>query len=219
MTPRLPPLVILALLAMAATASAGQAATDTVRIYRCVDSQGRIALQDSPCRNGREQVLERIRPKDPAPVRSAASPAAQPATPEVLTRVVEVSAPPPLYRCITDSGQQYTSEDGQGNPRWVPGGVPVWVTAPGLHHSGLPSRQPPRRPWPPAHGAVLVASPGYWVRDTCQRMGRQQACRHLADERWQLISRYNSALQSERAVLQSDQQRVEERMGEQRCAR
>lgn len=203
-------------------AAAAQPAPETVRIYRCVASSGQIALQDKPCRSGSEQVIERQRPKDPPPPTVAAPAAPPPAPPQVITRVVQVSAPPALYACTTDSGQRYTSDDGEGNPRWV-AGLPVLVSAPGLPHHGRPQLRPPRpgagQPlWPPGPPAVLVGAAGYWLRDSCQRMPREQACTQLSAERWQLISRYNSALQSERTQLLADQRQAERRMGEQQCA-
>ena len=58
---------------------------------------------DSELRAKREKV--RIEPP-PAPV----------APPQVVV----VRTPQPMYECITPDGERYTSETGDGNPRWVP---------------------------------------------------------------------------------------------------
>lgn len=102
-----------------------------VTIYRCTDAQGRLTLRDTPCLKGeKQQIREMLRPTDPAPrpaakVASAAVPSAHAAPP----RVVVVHAPRPLYECVTNDGERYTSDSGEGNPRWVPLwtlGYPVW---------------------------------------------------------------------------------------------
>lgn len=119
-------LLAAALLAWMAGASAAE-----VTIYRCTDAQGRLTLRDTPCRKGeRQQTREMRRPTDPAPrpratVTPAPAPPAYPAPP----RVVVIQAPPPLYECMSVDGRRYTSDSGEGNPRWVPLwtlGYPVW---------------------------------------------------------------------------------------------
>ena len=91
-----------------------------VRIYRCTDAAGKQALRDTPCPKGQtQQTRDMLRPKD-APPRATPPlppPVAQPAPPPV---VVYRSPPQPLYECVTPDGDRYTSETGEGNPRWVP---------------------------------------------------------------------------------------------------
>ena len=96
-----------------------------VTIYRCTDDRGRlVALRDSPCLAGERQEAVRMqRPQDPPP--RPASPA--PASPAPATnplpheiRIVTVQPPQPVYECTTPEGQTYTSDSGEGNPRWVP---------------------------------------------------------------------------------------------------
>ena len=42
-------------------------AAEDVRVYRCVASNGAVALQDKPCSSGRQEVRDLQRPRDPAP--------------------------------------------------------------------------------------------------------------------------------------------------------
>ena len=199
------------------------AADAPVRIYRCVASNGQVAMQDHPCLQGRQEVSEWIRPRDPPPPPPAAPAAAAPATASPVQRVVVVS-PRPLFECHTPEGERYTADDGEGNPRWVAGPlVPVLVgTSP--RPPGPPRHRPPgaRPPHPrpgSGHGvaSVLVPAGGQWVRDTCQPLTTAQACQVLGAQRWELIGRYNSALSSEREQLVREQRRVEQRMREQPC--
>jgi hypothetical protein len=148
--------------------SAPLAAQDTgsVRIYRCVGSTGAVSLQDAPCRDGRQEVREMQRPRDPAPrvVRSdrdPATPAAAPAGREV--RYVHVQPPQPIYECIRDDGSRYTSDTSEGNPRWVSVWTSAWLPGrgPGGGHGG---GHPGPRPLPPimpmGSGSGSVASSG-----------------------------------------------------------
>jgi hypothetical protein len=133
-----------------------------VRVYRCVGSNGAVSLQDAPCRDGRQEVREMQRPRDPTPrtVRSDADPATPaPVAPAREVRHVYVQPPQPMYECIRDDGSRYTSESSEGNPRWVP----VWTSAyvpwrgPGGGHPG-----PGPRPLPPVApmGSGSVTSSG-----------------------------------------------------------
>jgi hypothetical protein len=222
-------------LAVTSPASAGvdPAAAANVRIYRCVGSNGQIALQDAPCQQGRQQVLDMTRPKDPParhPAVQVTPPAVTPAPASAPARVIVVHSQP-LFECTTPEGERYTADDGQGNPRWVEGPlVPVIIAAP-VHRPGPPPHRPPgSRPGyghgrghgpgaghaPPLIG-TYVASGGQWIRDTCQQLGRREACSVLGEQRWALIGRYNSALSSEREQLVREQRRVEQRMEQQPC--
>lgn len=234
--PLLTPALLASLLALngPAQSSAGNGAAANVRVYRCVGSNGQVALQDVPCRQGQQQVLELARPKDPPPAAAPTVQAPPPATP------VAAPAPPrvivvreePLFECITPEGGRYTADDGEGNPRWVPGPlvavhvgtlIAPWHALPATAASPASAGRQ-RRPASPSpahrpHASVLVPAGGQWVRDSCQRLTRQEACRVLDQQRWELIGRYNSALSSEREELVRQQRRVEERMERQPCNR
>lgn len=114
-TRHLPVLLLAACAGMAAPCAA-----DEVTVYRCVDAKGQVTLGDVPCAKGsQEQVRAMQRPKDGAPL-AVALPAEPPPAPVAPPQVVVVRTPQPMYECITPDGERYTSETGDGNPRWVP---------------------------------------------------------------------------------------------------
>ncbi|WP_236546113.1 DUF4124 domain-containing protein [Stenotrophomonas rhizophila] len=151
-------------------ASAPLAAQDAgnVRVYRCVGSNGAVSLQDAPCRNGRQEVRDMQRPRDPAPrvVRSDRDPTATPApaAPQREVRHVYVQPPQPLYECVRDDGSRYTSDSGEGNPRWVPIWTSVYLPYGGGHRppgGGRPPRPlPPIAPMGAGSGSGAVRSSG-----------------------------------------------------------
>lgn len=209
-------------------ARAADTAAANVRIYRCVGSDGAVALQNAPCTSGRQQVLDMQRPQDPPP-RSAAAHAATaaPALPAREIRIVSVQPPQPMYECIADDGSRYTSDTGDGNPRWVPAwgvGYPVRGGRPGRPGGG------PGRPVDPGSGsgnghgnghgprygggAVVVPYGNVLVRDECHALPAGEVCARLADRRWELIRRYNSALQSERTQLAQEQRGIDARLAQ-----
>ena len=218
---------------------------DPVTIYRCTGSDGRLALRNTPCKRGeQQQAIEMQRPKDPPP-RPAPDPAPAPpqlpAPAQVVTRVVLVERPDPVYECTTAEGDAYLSDNPAGNPRWVP----LWTL-------GYPARPPyayPRRPVdlparpaasddylgndlvfdgigrptpaPPADArrapelppAVgLAYTQGRWIRDSCERLPPAEVCQRLRDRHWELGRQYNSALQSERRQIDAEQRRISARV-------
>jgi hypothetical protein len=221
-----------ALPASAAAADPAPAATDNVRIYRCVGSNGAVSLQDAPCGAARQQqVLDMQRPKDPPPRPAAPAQSAPATTIEREVRVVTVQPPQPMYECVTAEGERYTSDSNEGNPRWVP----VWgygrlphpghgprppgpLPGPGPSSGAGPGHAPDpgggHRPHPP--GGAIVPIGSTLVRDTCHALPPQEVCARLKDRRWELIRRYNSALQSERQQLVREQRGIEARL-EQDC--
>lgn len=224
------------LVAVAVLVASGGVAAADVTIYRCTDARDRLTLRDTPCIKGeRQQTREMLRPSDPAP-RPVARPA--PAAPPA-PRVIVVHAARPLYECITDDGERYTSENAAGNPRWVPLpvlGYPVYRIMPGYSgqrhgYSGhleyrdgpirgrvdigrpaLPphdSRPHDPRPYPPPLGGGIVYPAGTWIRDVCHALPQQEVCDRLRDRRYELDRRYNSALQSERTRITTEQRGID----------
>ena len=114
---RLPCLLLLPLLA----ASGATAQESDITIYRCTDAAGHLTVQDSPCATDQlQQVRRMIQPTDPPPRAEPVEPAAlQPAPDPRPQPVVVLHAPRPMYECIRDDGSRYTSDDDDGNPRWV----------------------------------------------------------------------------------------------------
>ena len=192
-----------------------------VMIYRCISADGKLTLRDSPCAKGEtQQVRSMVRPKDAAAGIVRAKPAAPsaPAAPVREVRVVYRLPPRPMYECVTADGEAYTSDNGEGNPRWVPAwtlGYPVWSHRSGVGggHGNRPPRERPGEgyPRPPPSGVILPAG-GTWVRDECHALPQQEVCSRLSDRRYEIIRRYNSALQSERRQLELEQRGIDARI-------
>lgn len=231
-----PALLLTALLPLAAAAwaqskqtTSSDGAQGSVRIYRCVGNAGAVSLQNAPCENARQQqVLDMQRPRDPPPrptttlstdpARAAAAPAP---LPQREIRIITVQPPQPMYECVTSEGERYTSDDNEGNPRWVPlwaiGYVGGYGSGPrhghgGGHGGGGGGGPRPPRPEYPVGGSVVVPAGSTLVRDTCNALPPQEVCARLADRRWELIRRYNSALQSERRALETEQRGIDARL-------
>lgn len=177
----------------------------------------------------------------PRPAAKAA-PAAPPAPAAAPPRVIVVHAPRPLYECVTHDGERYTSDIAEGNPRWVPLpvlGYPVYQIARGYagqHYGyggrleygsgsvrgriefGQPRLGPPHRPphRPPTHplpiGGAIAYPAGTWIRDACHALPAQEVCDRLRDRRYELDRRYNSALQSERTQITTEQRGIDARL-------
>jgi hypothetical protein len=221
-------LVLVALLGTAASVDAADTAPN-VRIYRCVGSNGAVALQDAPCTKGQQQVIDMQRPQDPPPrmvsTDDVPAPAAAPQLPPREVRIVQTPAPQPMYECITEEGERYTSDTPDGNPRWVP----TWTYAyaggrprpPGPRPTNPGNGPPPgppdgghRPPPPPPRpgGTVIVPYGSVQIRDDCHALPQREVCARLNDRRWDIIRRYNSALQSEREQLAREQRGIDARM-------
>ena len=206
-----------------ALAGATAAAAEAVRVYRCTDAQGAVALQDAPCADDQaEQVRDLQRPVDaPAPPRpavpsaTAAAPLAPAPVQELVVRHVE---PQPLYECVREDGSRYESTSGRPERRWVP----LWTL-------GLDPRAPPTtfgavgrpRPSPtlsqprsslPAPAPDAYAA-GTWIEDRCYRLPAAEVCarrRARADALGRRI--FNTVRQSEREQLRLEQRGLEEQV-------
>lgn len=158
------------------------------------------------------------RPKDApavAAVIAKPSPSAV-ATPTREIQVIYRNPPRPLYECVTAEDKRYTSDNGEGNPRSVPLwtlGYPTWThrntgTGPRPGHPG----QGPGSPHPPAYGVVLGGAGYTLVRDECHALPQQEVCSRLSDRRYEIIRRYNSAMQSEQRKLELEQRGIDARI-------
>ena len=205
--------VCLLLFAGSARAQAKPAATVTV--YRCTDAAGKVSLQDAPCAKGQaQQAREMLRPVDAPPRAAAASPmaATPPAAPHPPT--VYLAPPRPRDQSVTPEGKRYTSDDGRGNPRWVP----LWTLGyPTVRprsvlgdNIGHPERvmRPPHRDinWPVATGG------GTWIRDDCVMLPPVEACVRLRDRRSTLRTRFFNAQEKERDVLREQERALNARL-------
>ena len=197
---------------------ASLARAEEVIIYRCVGPGGELALRDSPCMKGEtQQVRSMARPKDPAPgTAPIAAPTPPVAAPVREAQVVYRTPPRPMYECVTADGDRYTSDNGEGNPRSVPLwtlGYPMWS-----HRNGGHGPRPPDNPSgspgsgrPPRPGMILPTGMA-WVRDECHALPQEEVCGRLSDRRYEIIRRYNSAMQGERRQLELEQRGIDARL-------
>ena len=214
------------LLLLFAACSVRAQAGGEVRIYRCTDAAGKQALRDTPCPKGQtQQTRDMLRPKD-APPRATPPlppPVAQPAPPPV---VVYRSPPQPLYECVTPDGDRYTSETGEGNPRWVPLWTLGWPAdarrsadrgafrpAPSLNAStgrqqqSIPAPSAPPAGQHPAHWASASGG-GTWIRDACTMLPPAEVCDRLRDRRDAIRTRFFNAQEKERDALRLEERSV-----------
>lgn len=223
-----------AALLLAGTAAPPLTAADDVTIYRCLGKDGALALRDSPCRAGEtQQVVNMQRPQDPPPRPVVAAPAnAVAPRPPAVREIVVVRTPmQPMYECVNaDTGERYTSDSGEGSPRWV--SYPAYVHAPVWPpHGSLPVRPAdgvsawagndrsrvsvnvPLGPGPrPIPVGVVPVVGSTLVRDACHALPQQEVCARLSDRKYEIMRRYNSALQSERRQLDLEQRGIDARM-------
>jgi hypothetical protein len=208
----------LSLLALPARAPAQE-----VTIYRCVGAAGALTLRDSPCAKGETQEVRSMqRPKDPAPgaVQAAKPVPAPAAVPRREVQVVYRTPPRPMYECVTAEGERYVSDNGEGNPRSVPLwtlGYPMWSHRNGggggiSVSGGRPPGDRPSRPDHPHRTGVVVPGGYTWVRDECHALPQQEICSRLSDRRYEIMRRYNSALQSEIRQLELEQRGIDARI-------
>lgn len=232
-----PVIAVLALCLLApcagAAAQSGDAGNATVTVYRCTDASGAQSLRDSPCPKGqKQQTREMVRPKDAPPKPPAPAPVTVPQpVPATSTRTVYLAPPRPMYECTTPDGETYTSENGDGNPRWAPLWTQGYLYAPGgVRGSGsfrpagplsaglstafpsAPTTAPPSNHPPPRPGYGPVAAGGSWVRDQCAMLPPREACARLRDRREQIRTRFFNAQEKERDVLRKEERGINARL-------
>lgn len=213
-------LLALPLLLLIAASPRAEAA-DPVTVYRCTDGAGNVSLRDTPCPKGqREQSKDMQRPVDPKPI-PVVRVAPAPVQPTMIagTRVVYVEAPRALYQCTTPDGDRYTSENADGNPRWVPlwtvGYPAIWPRNPLGDRVGAPRPQPPSDgPGPPDYPPMvgLTHAPGTWVRDHCVQLPEAQACEQLRERQRELRKEWFNAMPTRRAEVAEEERVLGERV-------
>lgn len=226
---------LLAIVLLLSAASAAPAQDGEVRIYRCTDATGKQSLRDTPCPAGQnQQARDMLRPKDPPPkpIQAPTAPPPVPAPTAPTQTTVYLAPPRPMYECTTHEGKRYTSENGEGNPRWVP----YWTLG-YPHYGGFPharasregfrpatpvnasaGRPPPARPVPavptPRHGRMPwpVAGGGSWIRDDCAMLPPRETCARLRDRRGEIRTRFFNAMPSERDELRLEERAINARL-------
>ena len=207
-------------------AAQGVAAQD-VTIYRCVDAKGHLTLRDTPCAKDQKQEARTMT----RPVDAVRKPAPQPAhEPEPVyedegagyAHEVAYQAPPrPLYECITPDEEVYTSDTGDGNPRWVPNwtlGYPVYPFIPGrVAGTSFAFRNNNVA----VSGGTRVITPTYvssgayggqWIQDACYELPPADVCDRVRDRRDEIRRRFFNAMPSERDVLRVEERSINARL-------
>ena len=181
------------------------ALADDVTIYRCIDAKGKLTWSDTPCAKGERQETRTMqRPKDATPRPLTPRPAA-PAADTERPRVMVAYPPRPLYECTNLDGERYTSDDAEGNPRWVP----LWTLGYPATLRGADLRMGNRHANVAGIDRIdptLAYGTGTWIRDPCYALPQGEVCARLIDRRDEIRRRFFNAQPSERDVL-----RVEER--------
>lgn len=235
----LPPALVL-MVALAIAPGLRAQTGDAVTVYRCVDASGHVSIGDTPCPAGSTgQARSMQRPVDaPAPAVPAApsGTAGEPAA-AASPAVVVMRAPQPMYECVRPGGERYTSDTGDGNPRWVPlwtvGYAPSRLGGHAADRSGTPTRSAPpplggrvgapppqrppievdrggRRPYPPRSHAGYGG--GTWVRDTCHALPQAEVCARIRDRREDIRRRFFNAQESERNELRREERGINARL-------
>lgn len=194
-----------------------------VTIYRCTDASGHLTLADSPCRKDqRQQTRTMLRPKDAPRFRTAPPVAPMPREGMQAPRIVVVHAPRPLYECVPEDGEPYTSDSGEGRPRWVPlwtlgyPGLGVYrgvsATQLSITHGGVridgghTTLTPPIAYGPAAYGV------GTWIRDACYILPQEEVCARLVDRRDAIRRRFFNAMPNERDTLNVEERGINARL-------
>ena len=173
------------ILCVCAASAALPAEPAKMNIYRCIDANGKVSLQDMPCIVGsRQETIRMARPIDaPPPARPAAlPPAGLPPAPPV--RIPAPARPPPdLFRCTDFDGNVRDSEVFDRNPRCVP----LWVL-----------------------GFQTNSNACTWVEDSCVRYEGRELCNRWRDRLRQAELDLRHSPSSRTPFLRSEVARIEQ---------
>jgi len=164
---------------------------DTLTVYRCVDTKGKVSLQDSPCVNtSKQEVREMLRPKDAPPPKQRAQPKPMPVVEQNPTPqpFIQLTPPPDLYQCTTYEGKTRDSENYDPNPRCVP----LWAL--GYREDRLP--------------IDMVGKTCSWVRDSCVKYEGRALCERWKEKQKQAQSDLRYAFSDTAAFRKSDLARI-----------
>lgn len=227
------PVAIAALLILAAVAPQARG-VDEVTIYRCTDANGRLTLRDTPCqKDQKQQTRTMLRPKD-----APAAPRAAPIRPRMRADDGAVAHAPtgylaplrPMYECTTPDGDIYTSDSGDGHPRWVPywtlgypmatprpqtlgsGGMNISGGGMNIGNGGTPIDGRHTSLHPPLFYGAAYGAPVY-VQDECHELPPDEMCARLVDRRDAIRTRFFNAMPSERDQLRIEERGINARLG------
>ncbi len=169
---------LLAMLYVANSSAATPIDNNKVTVFRCVDSKGKVSLQDVPCVGAsKQETLNMTRPKDalPANVEATKPLIITPAAP--VQNTIQIIPPPKLYRCTDFDGKQRDAEYYDPKPRCVP----LWVL-------GYQTRSNSCR----------------WVEDSCVRYEGKALCQRWEDKAKQAELDVRHSSSSDSAFLKSE---------------
>lgn len=199
--------------------AAGSGVAQQVSVYRCIDADGRIALQDRPCPPGqldRQRTVHLDPPPSPPTAVAAADPPAEqaPAAASDPAPSQPPGEPPPLWRCVDFEGNSRLSPRDDPRPRYVP----YWVVAGNLAGprglAGRAGAPPPQAgsAAPDAPGSILTGQlpPMVRVEDHCVQLSARAACTAFRAQRdASRQRRYNSVTRSDRESLDAEIARLQ----------
>jgi hypothetical protein len=192
-------------------------------VYKCTDAHGGIAYQDHACASGATETLVQIEaaPALPAP-EIAPAPTAEtmpaPAAPAPVTETPPPKPLPPLWFCTRpEDGSHYVSRDGIVQPRFVPLGI---MGYPGkslaqAYGPGGNAMSTPELSKPPIDRSPQAAIAGDYTEivDQCVSASAAQTCDYLRQEHDRIRAKLRNAFKDERAVLQPQQDQIEDELG------
>ncbi len=170
---------LLALLSMAGSITADTSDSSNLTVYRCVDSRGKVSLQDIPCTSSASQETKTMaRPKDAVPAKGDTASTESVITPAEPIEARGASVPAPeLYRCTDFDGKVRDAEYYDPKPRCVP----LWAL-------GYKSRGNACR----------------WVEDSCVRYQGAALCQRWEDKARQAELDVSHASSSDAPFLKSE---------------
>ena len=151
-----------------------------VTVYRCVNSKGKVSLQDVPCASSsKQETLIMQKPKDaPASKVINQRPNVQVNNPLPPNHIMATPIPPPkLYRCTDFDGKMRDAEYYDPKPRCVP----LWAL-------GYQTRNNSCR----------------WVKDSCVRYEGKALCARWEDKAKQAELDVRHASSSDSPFLKSE---------------
>lgn len=164
-----------------------------VRVYRCIDAQGQISLQDRPCPPGSEQ-RRRDLPLPPAQAEAAASEAERASGVEATVDPSPAPSappsrppPPPVWRCTNWKDEVRDSETGFTQPRCIPIGVlrsDIAIT--------------------PSSAALCQ-----WVEDDCRQLHGDALCRRWREKLDETERELRFAASDRTAGLRAEIERID----------
>ncbi|MGH8108933.1 MAG: DUF4124 domain-containing protein [Arenimonas sp.] len=163
--------------------------SDKVTVYRCVDTKGKVSLQDSPCvMTSQQETREMLRPTDAPPSKKMPAPPPAPVTPIVQQYVPDPMPPPVLYQCTNYEGKVRDSEVYDPNPRCEP----LWVL--GYNEAYLPIEERGKR--------------CRWIEDSCVRYEGRALCERWRKKKKQAESDFKYAFSDTMAYRKSELARI-----------